>query len=176
MRRILAQIYALVDPRSGTIRYVGKANDVQERLGRHLRDRRKYPVYNWIRSLRRQGLLPELVLLEETTDWCNAECTWIEMFREAGYPLLNVADGGQGGYKNVRGWTMSAEGRANISAALKGRDLGPEWRANVRQSSLGRVLSPETKAKIARARTGQRHSAETRQKIKDSWERRRACA
>jgi hypothetical protein len=45
-------IYGLFDPRTGELRYVGKARDPQKRLKGHLAARRRTPVYDWIGALR----------------------------------------------------------------------------------------------------------------------------
>jgi len=50
-------IYALTDPSTGEVRYIGKANDPSARLKSHLMDsrRRNTPVYRWI-GIRRAKL------------------------------------------------------------------------------------------------------------------------
>lgn len=90
----MASIYALVDPDSGMVRYIGKANDPAKRLQTHIREARRLlrPVNCWVRSL---PVPPELVVLSEgCDDWEATERRIIASARAAGYPLLNVADGG----------------------------------------------------------------------------------
>lgn len=91
------EIYGLVDPRDGRVRYIGKANDTRKRLAGHLRDarRRSTPVYAWVRKLGALGLKPEARVLErvEGDGWKDAERRLIAEHRALG-PLLNVADGG----------------------------------------------------------------------------------
>lgn len=91
-----AAIYALCDPRTGEVRYVGKANKPEARLKSHLRDarRRATPVYHWVAKLQREGLTPELRVLAWTDDWCAEERRQIAEHRAQGCRLLNVADGG----------------------------------------------------------------------------------
>jgi hypothetical protein len=89
-------IYGLVDPRTGVVRYVGKANDSAKRLKTHIRDarRRNSPVHCWIRKLAGVGLTPEMRVLEAVEgDWREVERRLIAEYRAAG-KLLNVADGG----------------------------------------------------------------------------------
>ena len=66
-------IYALIDPRTGAIRYVGKADDPEYRLSQHLIDdgREKSYKASWIRSLRAQGLRPLIRIIDEVlgTEW-----------------------------------------------------------------------------------------------------------
>ena len=60
-------IYALVDPNTNRVRYVGRTcKTVAQRLCGHLspgKERESWPVYQWIRSLRPQE--PIIVVLQE---------------------------------------------------------------------------------------------------------------
>lgn len=89
-------IYALIDPRDGRVRYIGKAKDAQKRLKGHMREtRRRSPLYSWIASLKKQGLQPSCeILLTCVGDWCEAEKRLIAEYREKFSDLLNLADGG----------------------------------------------------------------------------------
>ena len=91
-----ACIYALCDPVTGEVRYIGKANDPEKRLKSHLRDARsrRTPVYCWINKLTSNGEKPVLKVLEWATDWREAERRLITQYRESGARLLNVAEGG----------------------------------------------------------------------------------
>ena len=91
-----AEIYGLFDPRTGALRYIGKANCSQKRYNQHVRDchRRHTPVYLWLRELLSLGLLPELTVLEHAADWCESEKRLIAAARAQGQRLLNVAPGG----------------------------------------------------------------------------------
>lgn len=93
-----AEIYALIDPRDGAVRYIGKANDSAKRLKSHIRDARREarrtPVYAWIRKIVSMGMMPSFRVLETTDDWKEAERRHIAEARARGERLLNVADGG----------------------------------------------------------------------------------
>lgn len=95
-------IYALKCPITGNVRYIGKANDIQKRLKSHLRDARlrNTPVYCWIRKLSKSGLLPliETVYTTDENNWAEAEKAQIIKFRNDGFELLNVAEGGNEPY------------------------------------------------------------------------------
>jgi hypothetical protein len=56
---------------------------------------------NWIRSLRREGMNYQIVVLEETTkDLLNErEIWWIAKYRPLG-KLTNICDGGESDWKN----------------------------------------------------------------------------
>lgn len=92
----MSEIYALCDPRTGEVRYIGKANDSIKRYESHMREKRRaYPVYAWRDKLASIGLKPELKILERCCeDWRASEIALIAKYREAGARLLNVADGG----------------------------------------------------------------------------------
>lgn len=91
------EIYALIDPRDGEVRYIGKAIDSKKRLKTHLREsRRDFPVYRWIKKLKEIGLSPSVRVeaICSGDDWQNAERAAIAKARADGVRLLNVADGG----------------------------------------------------------------------------------
>lgn len=91
-----AFIYALCEPDTMEVRYIGKANDCRKRLLSHLRDRsrRKTPLYDWINSIVADGKEPVLKILEHSEDWALSEKRLISSYRESGANLLNVAHGG----------------------------------------------------------------------------------
>jgi hypothetical protein len=94
-------VYALVDPRTDRVMYVGQSIDIDFRYRQHLHsspwegNRRKV---DWISELRSLGLEPRLVILEE----CNfasideAERRHIRRFKSEGQCEFNVAAGGKG--------------------------------------------------------------------------------
>lgn len=90
-------IYGLRDPVSGSIRYVGSADDPRHRMSGHWRERlrTKSDKADWLRSLDRQGLAPELVILDTSSavERLEAERYWIDKLLAAGHPLLNVVYG-----------------------------------------------------------------------------------
>ena len=97
----MAYIYALVDPITGEIRYVGKSTDPTKRLSFHLSKRSlktNSPKNLWIRKLLDKGLRPLLVILQkcDPNKWAEAERGWIVMFRMVGAELTNTSDGGEG--------------------------------------------------------------------------------
>ena len=59
--------------------------------------------------------------------------------------LTNMTDGGEG----LSGIVHTAETRAKMSAAKKGRTYSPETRAKMSAARMGKSRSPETRAKIA---------------------------
>jgi hypothetical protein len=98
VKRKTADIYALKDPRTGEVRYIGKANCAAERLKTHMREsaRSNRPIHTWLRRLSAAGLVPlvEVVAVVSRDEWQEAEKQAIAALREQGGHPLNVADGG----------------------------------------------------------------------------------
>ena len=96
-------IYALRDPRTGMVRYVGKSvGDGSERLRAHTKNARRnvqQKCARWVRGLLAEGLHPELVILERTVEaeLDSCEKQWIRILREGGADLTNMTAGGEGG-------------------------------------------------------------------------------
>jgi hypothetical protein len=65
-------------------------------------------------------------------------------------------------YNEKPKFTHSAEARAKMSAAKKGKERSAEHAAKIGAANKGREVSVETRAKLRAARTGSVHSAETR--------------
>lgn len=72
-------VYGLFDPRDGQLRYVGlHQGRLQKRLNEHLCKARKgvkLYVYDWMRSVLKEGLEPEIEILQT--------CDSIEEMRES---------------------------------------------------------------------------------------------
>lgn len=107
----LFEIYALIDPETDEIRYIGKSNNAQNRLKHHILDRikKKLPVSVWINDLMEKGMRPTLVVLERVVDWEEAEIRLIAVSRARGDRLLNVADGGNQPYCSTEQRRKNAE-------------------------------------------------------------------
>lgn len=122
-----AAIYALFDPRDGSLRYVGKALNVAERLREHLKEASKSGGSHrrhWLRSLIAQDLKPQAVVLESvTTDtWSERERWHIAHLRRLGFRLVNATDGGEGS----AGYKPTAETLRRMSEAAKAIRISPE--------------------------------------------------
>jgi hypothetical protein len=139
-------IYALIDPETGAIRYIGKTSQsMAARIAAHLQERGRCHRVNWLNSLKRRGLRPDHILLEVIDGhfpWQASEEWWIARGRVLGWPLTNSTSGGDGV-----------------------PDLPPETRARMRLVWLGRKHSPEAVEKIRALKRLQRHGPETRAKM-----------
>jgi len=106
-------IYALKDPIHNSIRYIGQTTRPAFRLTNHLSDKSGSKKCIWISSLKADGLLPILDILEECSRAeANArEIFHIQSWRDAGHLLLNKTPGG--------GVSPLKDGKVNISATIE---------------------------------------------------------
>jgi hypothetical protein len=180
----VAKIYALLDPRDGEIRYIGRTVKALEvRLLQHLRDKGQrekraekrvtYRVY-WVQSLKQQGVTPIIRLIQEVPviNMDEAEDYWTEYFRSLGCRLVNAKAKGPGklGYKH------DEEARAAISAGNKGKPKSPEHRAKLAAAQTGKKLSQETRDLMSKQRRGVLKTEEHKRKIGDKSRGRRLSA
>ncbi len=144
-------IYALIDPVTDEIRYVGKSIRPMQRLQNHCNEKARTWRTNWIQSLIAAGRRPEvrvLEILDRDDDWKAAEIHWIASLRDRGARLTNCTSGGDG-VPN-----LPPEIRARISAVWRGRKHTPETIAKLGSGMRGKYHSDEHRAKMRAAMTG----------------------
>lgn len=167
-------VYALIDPFTKAVRYVGWSVDVKTRFVRHLTYAKRLSdqTYRarWIRSLLAQREIPILQILESGIGYSYADCEkrWIKHFRSIGARLTNLTDGGDGVIGCVfseheiarrREWAIQAaktrpqEMKDRIAASHRalGRHVTPENKQKLRESNKRRVLSPEQRSRLRQA-------------------------
>jgi hypothetical protein len=109
-------IYILKCPKTGDIRYVGKSNNPKHRYNAHMRTDNTASCHkiNWIQKLLKEGLKPELEILEEVSEenWKERERYYISKYREL-YDLTNCKDGGEGLFKGNQ--TSFKKGHISLS-------------------------------------------------------------
>lgn len=184
-------IYALADPVSGKIRYIGKSDKPLRRLYGHNMAPGDGPKGDWIRSLAGRGMQPRCEVIDEVpaVEWQFWEREYIRLYRAINIRLLNATDGGEGAKHTadserrrveairramtpeskrrrslkMRGVKKSAQAIANMS-----RPWTDERRANHIARLKSRTLSSATLAKMRAAALGHKrlvgfkHSAEAR--------------
>ncbi len=185
-------LYALVDPRTSDIHYVGQSRRPQERYWAHLADVRKGIAterVRWMRTLSEFGLKPRLEVLDVTEDQSIAdgrERMLIANGPDFGWPLTNILKGGEATWQEIGatrrgkpGQIPTAEHRAKIARSNMGHPVSEETKAKLRAASLsqtppwlGRHLSAEHKAKIAAKAVGRKRSPEANEKIRQAMLRR----
>lgn len=144
-------IYGLTDPRTGSVRYIGKSRTGLRRSSQHQgRPSEKNPHKSrWIMSLKIVGLAYGVVVLERVvsaSDLDDAERRWIAYGRKEGWPLTNLTDGGSGGACGT--WTQ--ERRKKVADARRARGHSPETRAKLSANKKAISSTPEGKAHLAR--------------------------
>lgn len=186
-------IYGLRDPRTKKIRYIGKADNPKNRLQNHLCPSnlvRKKHTSQWLALLKRLGLKPILVILQELDndeDWEAAERRWIKNFKDAGCDLTNITEGGEGGATYGRlgkPWTEEhrkryTESRKGVPISADAKTHSPENRKKRGEAiaqhwkevrarggkKKGQVHTPESKARLSEAHTGKILTAEHKRKL-----------
>lgn len=137
-------IYALKEPDTGEVRYVGLTRDLKARLARYRHKAHNKHLQNWIAKLLQQGKFPSVETLAKVTegDAGHAEREWIRRYRLADARLLNFTDGGESQY------SMAAEVRRKI------RQHRLDWWREHRDT----YLMPKTQREaISRGNKGKRH-------------------
>jgi len=154
-----AVVYAIVDPVSNQIRYIGQTVNFSKRKSGHCRTaithRSKARVYIWLRSLYNKSIEPEFLILEE----CSVEMLdeleifYMNYFKMLGCNLVNTTEGG----KSRRGFTHSKETKEKLSIAMKGnswnkgKKLSEKHRSNISSYAKGRKQTDASKLKVSQA-------------------------
>ncbi len=91
----MPSVYALGDPRTNEVRYIGIAKDVYRRYSQHLFNPHANGAKNtWMDEIKNAGLLPALTIIEadvDAADIFEREEYWIRYYREKGEPLTNAS-------------------------------------------------------------------------------------
>lgn len=150
-------IYTLNCPYTGQVRYAGQTVNPDRRLRSHINVSQKaeWHVSRWIKKLLSNNLRPVMEILDVVPDneadfW---EREYIQNFRERGFDLTNLTDGGDG--------------------PNAGQKRPPEVGAKVSATKSGVALSPEHCAALSLAHLGNKPSEETRKKMSASQKERR---
>lgn len=164
-RRHEFSVYALVDPTTNEVRYIGKARDPQQRFAGHLKDTKPSHKRNWIKSLADNGHKPVLEIIADGLT--EAQAFRLERVEIAARDnLTNMTEGGEG-----QTGVMPEHVKAKISESLKGTKATPEQIAKRSASLKEFYASPEGKrvlARIGKKARGRAVSDETRRKISES--------
>ncbi len=101
---------------------------------------------------------------------------FIDYYRDEGYQLLNIKEGGANGKHSeetkikigLGNQNKSVETRKKISDALKGKKKSEEHRQKMSENQKGKKPTEETRRKMSLARKGKKLSEETRQRMVDA--------
>lgn len=140
---------------------------------------RRLAIYRAIEKYGRDNFSIETI--DEALDLATLkqrEIYWINFFntKNFGYNLTDGGDGTLNPTAEVRakmsaaskGRPKSAEHRARIGAAHRGLKRSAETCERIGASSLGRIKTPESKARTSAALKGRKYSLETRAKLSAS--------
>lgn len=144
-------IYALIDPDTNQVRYVGKSIRPELRLQNHMNDVSNCHRSHWLQSLKRKGAMPRMVILETIEGewpWQEVERFWIKRGRALGWPLTNNTAGGDG----VDG--LPEEARERLRSAWLGRKHTPETLVKLSAASKGRTKTDEQKSHMRKLMQG----------------------
>ena len=156
-------IYALYDPRTLEMRYVGKSIRPAERLTNQMNEQSDTHRCHWLQELRSLGLRPIQVILDAVPgDWQTVERVYIAGARALTTRLTNGTDGGDGveglGEESLakmratwRGRKHKPESLAKMSAASKQKRHTPEWRQHMSGLMRDREFTPEHRQRIRAA-------------------------
>lgn len=177
MRKYL--IYALVDPRTQEIRYIGRSSSGLRRPNEHKFARSSGIIKGycdrWALSLVKIGLEPLIKVIEECPDfiqkteminsWLNVrEQDWISWYRREGARLTNLTRGGEGRL----GAPVSEETREKIRKIRLGKKHTEESKKKMSLSAIGKPKKPvseETRQKQRALALCRRHTEETKKKL-----------
>lgn len=175
-------IYAFKDA-DEKVFYIGKTCRIQIRKREHLREvekGNKLPKYNKLRKLLKSGLLFEDIfyILEENLSYEEVderEIYYITKFREYGYKLKNLTEGGEGGdTSSNRKYVKLTEGQKNKirdtikesyeSGSRKKLKHSEETKKILSELKKGKKFTDEHKKKLSIARKKRIITKETREK------------
>lgn len=113
MKRTTWNIYALIDPRTREMKYVGKSFSLKTRFNQHRLSKGKSAKSVWISELKSQGLEPQICILEQGEGDSNvAEIKWIQKLRAEGHVLTNATKGGDQ-------WRLQSNGLSGLRADFR---------------------------------------------------------
>jgi predicted GIY-YIG superfamily endonuclease len=99
-------IYGLRCPLSNKIRYIGKSVNPNQRFKNHINYEIRSDTHKarWLNKLAEQGLLPNLIIIEETSidQWEEREKYWISYYKNDLTNETIGGDGRQAGWKHKR--------------------------------------------------------------------------
>jgi group I intron endonuclease len=173
-------IYALIDPRDKSVKYIGVSKDVRRRYKEHLADFRYTKKAAWIRKMKRLGLVIKVKLIEICTNknWKSRERYWIKYY--SNNKLVNLTKGGEG----IFGYRHSQKTKDRIGKASLGVKRSDETKEKLRVAALNSWSDDSFRArqiqklignKRGKGRKGIKHTEESKQKMRDSIARRNKC-
>lgn len=150
-----AAVYALLDPRSSSVRYIGRSVKPERRMAQHMCCDDDTYRSRWINSLKRAGLRPTLKILcwAEVADARRIEAKLVRIHRAKNSGLTNTTSGGDGanpGGRLTRIQALKKKISLRRAAKRKMQSWTPEQWKKYRSKKVMSLLSKDT---IRRIRT-----------------------
>lgn len=139
-------IYALQDPFTLELKYVGKTIRLHERLMNQCNENSNTHRCHWIQSIVKRGAKPIHVILETLEDgaeWEDRERYWIAYGRAQGWPLTNGTEGGDG----VKG--LTGDSLFRMQNTWVGRKHKPESGLKIAAANRRRIVSDQQKQRAS---------------------------
>jgi group I intron endonuclease len=168
----ITYIYALSDPTTNVVKYIGKSINPDQRLGEHIKSGRKLKrtnlVNNWINSLLKKDLKPKMDIIDEIDgEWEWLEQYWVGQFKCWGFNIKNMTAGGD--YNPM----TNMEARKKVSNYMKNLIKTKEWCENISKSKKNVSFHTEDSKKhlsivnggINNPMYGKKHSPESLKKM-----------
>jgi hypothetical protein len=145
--------YAHTRNDTNKIFYIGKGKNKQ---AWRKQDRNQY----WQRIVKKYGHTIEILANWDTEQQAfDHEILLISCFKDMGYELVNLTDGGEGmSNPSVETRIKLSKARMGSKNPFFGKTHSDEVKAKMSKDRLGKKLSAETKAKISTAQLGNKHS------------------
>lgn len=147
-------VYVIENKINGKL-YVGKANNVERRWGKHRAAVREGADGLLYRAMRKYGIENfQIRIVDESEDeklTLNVlEPKWIQKLKDDGHELYNLTEGGDG----IPGLTHSDETRRKMSESQRGKKLTEDAKQKIREANLGKSHSDETRKKLSEINRG----------------------
>lgn len=149
-------IYALIDPRTDHIRYVGRTTNLKHRFTKHnsVKTNTGTPKNEWIKELRKIGLRPMLEILDEVetkTDGKFWEMHYTHLFRSWGFDLLNNR---YWGFGNQTSFKIGANYRSVVAVLNDGTYFKTFPSIKAVYSEYGKICVPQCLMRIKKKAAG----------------------
>ena len=161
------KIYAFIDT-EGRPFYIGRTYMLKKRIKEHyyeIRHGNTLPKYNKMRKILEEAdgkdIFDYVIVLEDNIsdkEIDNREIFWIKKYREAGYSLKNLTDGGGGALNTIPGLSEK------LSKLRKGKKLSEETKLKISKKNKGRKFTQAHKENLSISRRKRKISEETRMK------------
>jgi group I intron endonuclease len=177
MQRGTNFIYAFFDEK-GRPFYVGRTNNFSVRFRRHKNEAQwgnPLPKYNKLRKVLKAGVRLDRAIgvIESNISYRRIRCReqyWVQKLTRQGFKLMNLTEGGYGGFRWTReyreefsghrkalGLHHSLETRRKISVANKGKKFTAEHRRKLSEARRKRIITDETREKMRKSMRGKRN-------------------